>query len=551
MKNYLKQIAFLLALAFVVSTSFAQQVAKPEKVKVVETYSRLSMTFIMGSQSGVNAAPAISAEKIKFSDKYFNHNLKSLNLPLSPDYNGMTFDKKRAYLRDLLTKEGMGRKMIAKWFNRQSNGMMNLDYVHQCGLYNATDQDVKMAVAAKRGDAFLKDAGQNLVNKTYVLILVPNDVKSKDDGKTRGWDCQYDLFFYQLLFTPDVVENFYKVWPYEDDDRTVKQTKVAAFDTLTFKFADVYNRSFQSASVSETLTNNKKPKSLDQLMEELVNRMYENATFQLDKSIEDFRVKVKVSKVHPTRAKIGKKEGLKVDQQYFVYQYKFDEAKGIVSPVRHAVVRTTKNIVDNRTVATGSSPESSFYQTYGGTIQEGMILQQRLDFGLSAMAGIESGISGNIGGFDLNFMFRTGPITKVTGLYLMIDLGFQSGNYKTSWNTSPKDFSFFRYSFGLGKGFRVGRIVELTPYLQYGIEQTKDDTYKEINTSLLKPGIMLGINLMHNLYLVGQLNSYMPFGDIGVKDQSDNKLTLTGKTWSTEFKDRSGSAMMFGVRYEF
>jgi hypothetical protein len=427
--------------------------------------------------------------------------------------------------------------------------MMNLDYVHQCGLYNATDQDVKMAVAAKRGDAFLKDAGQNLVNKTYVLILIPNDVKSKDDGKIRGWDCQYDLFFYQLLFTPDVVENFYKVWPYEDDNMAVKQAKIAAFDTLTFKFADVYNRSFQSASVSETLTNNKKPKSLDQLMEELVNRMYENATFLLDKSLEDFRVKVKVSKVHPTRAKIGKKEGLKVDQQYFVYQYKFDETKGTVSPVRQAVVRTTKNIVDNRTVATGSSPESSFYQTYGGTIQEGMILQQRLDFGLSAMAGFESG---NIGGFDLNFMFRTGQFTKVTGLYLMIDLGFQSGNYKTSWNTSPKDFSFFRYSFGLGKGFRVGRIVELTPYLQYGIEQTKDDTHKEINTSLLKPGIMLGINLMHNLYLVGQLNSYMPFGDIGLQDKDGNKLTSTsGQTWKTEFKDRSGSAMMFGVRYEF
>ena len=49
MNNHLKQIAILCALAFVVGNSFAQQVAKPEKVKVVETYSRLSVTFFMGS----------------------------------------------------------------------------------------------------------------------------------------------------------------------------------------------------------------------------------------------------------------------------------------------------------------------------------------------------------------------------------------------------------------------------------------------------------------------------------------------------------------------
>ncbi len=550
MKNPFRQATFLLMLVGFAISSFAQQTAKPMKEKVAENYSRLSLTFLMGTPAGTNEALANAASKIKFSDKYFNHNLPVLNLPLGQEFKGLTFDKKRAYINDLITRQGLGRKMIAKWFNRQENGMMNLDYIHQCGLYNASDQDVRMAASAKRGDAFLKDAGQNLVNKTYVLILVPNDLKSKDDGKTRGWDCQYDLFFYQLLFTPEVVENFYKVWPFDDDDLAIRQAKVAAFDTLTFKFADTYNKSFQSASVSETLTNNKNPKSLDQLTGDLANHMYESSAFMLDKQLEDFRVKVKVSKIHPTRAKIGKKEGLKVDQQFFVYQYQFDESKGTVSPVRTGVVRSGRNIADNRSIATGTSPESSFYQTYGKTIQEGMILQQRLDFGLSLMAGFESG---NIGGADLNFMIRTGQFTKVTGLYLMVDLGFQSGPYTNTLNNTAAEFkySFFRYSFGLGKGFRIGRIVEFTPYLQYGIEQTKNDKYKEINTSLFKSGIMMGINVLHNLQLIGQLNYYSPFGDIGVKDQSDKKSTLAGKTWSTEFKDRSGSSMMFGIRYEF
>jgi len=548
MKNLLFIVAFLIVSAGLVGETMAQQAAKPAKEKVAETYSRLSVTFFMGSQSSVNSAPANTAEKIKFSDKYFNHNLKSLVMPLGDDFKMLTFDRKREYIREKLTKEGVGRQMVAKWFNRQENGMMDLEYVHKCGLYNATDQDVLMSVAAKRGDAFLKDAGQNLVNKSYVLILVPNDVKSKDDGKIRSWDCQYDFFFYKLDFNPDVVANFYNVWPYDDDDAAIKQTKVASFDTLNFKFIDIYNKSFQAASASETLTNNKKPKSLDQLMEELVNNMYENTTFLLDKSIEDFRVKVKVDKVHPVRAKVGKKEGLKCDQQFFVYQYVFDESKGIITPNRKAVVRSTSKIVDNRQVATGSSPTSSFYQTYGGTIQEGMIMQQKLDFGISAMVGYEAG---GIGGTDLNFMFRTGQFTKVKALYLMADLGFQSGEFSTSWNSSSYNYSFFRWSLGLGKGLRAGRIVELTPNLQFGLESTSDDTYNSIQTLFSKAGVMLGINMMHNVYLVGQANFYAPMGDITVKDSNDTESTLTGYTWDSEFNGRSGGSFMFGVRFEF
>jgi hypothetical protein len=536
----------MVTFGFILETN-AQQAAKPVKEKVAETYSRLSVTFFMGEQSGVNNAPANTAPKIKFSEKYFNHNLKSLVLPLGDDFKMLTFDRKRNYIREKLTKDGVGRQMVAKWFNRQDNGMMNLDYIHQCGLYNATDQDVLTSIAAKRGDAFLKDAGQNLVNKTYVLILVPNDVKSKDDGKTRSWESQYDFFFYKLEFGPEVVANFYNVWPYEDDDAAVKQTKVAAFDTLTFQFHDVYTKSFLAASASETLTDNKKPKSLDQLMEEMVNDMYENTTFLLDKTIEDFRVKVKVDKVHPIRAKVGKKEGLKCDQQFFVYQYEFDESKGVVVPNRKAVVRTTSKIVDNRTVATGASPTSTFYQTYGGTIREGMILQQKLDFGISGLVGYEAG---GMGGTALNFMLRTGQITKVTGLYLMGDLGFSSGEFSTVWNIDSYDYNFFRWSIGLGKGLRVGRIVELTPYVQYGFESTKDDYYKSIESGFVKAGAMLGINITHNVYLVGQANFYAPMGDIEVEEQNGTKGTVFS-SWDEQFTGRSGGSFMFGVRIEF
>lgn len=550
MKNLSKWLTIMIVLSCALSSQM-NVTAQNVKTLTSDDYSRLSVTFLMGNYAVESAFQEAvkAAEKIPFSDKYNNHNLKGISLPLGQDFKVLSFDKKRVFLKELLEKQGIGRSMVAKWFNRQENGMMNLDYVHQSGLYNATDQDVKMAATAKRGDAFLKDAGQNLVDKSYVLVLVPTDIKSNDDGKTRGWVITYDLFFYKIRFTPDVVARFYNIWPYDDEDALVKKNKIVAFDTLTFKFDDVYSKTLQSASSSETLTNNKSPKSLTQLLEQATKSMYENSTFLLDKSIEDFRVKVKVSKISPIRAKIGKKEGLKCDNQYFVYQYKWNERSGKAEPERQAVVRSTSNIVDNRQIATGKSPESVFYQTYGGNIREGMVLQQRLDFGFSTIVGYESG---NIGGTDLNFMIRTGPFTKVTALYLMIDLGFQSGDY-TTITFGAKKFSFFRYSLGFGKGMRLGRILELTPYLHYGIEQTSNDdlSRKQISTSFIKGGTMLGISLTHNFSILGQLNYYSPFGTISAKDKDDKKVEGLTTTWTEEFMDRSGMGIMAGIRYEF
>lgn len=547
MKNLCGRLTIVVFLAMLATSVIAQQLPGKTKQQLNENYSRMSLTFFMGAPAGGVTVPAPAVEKITFSDKYFNHNLASLVLPIGPEFRTMPFDKKRIYLKELLTREGIGRKMVAKWFNRQPDGSMNLDYVHQCGMYNATDQDVRMSVAAKRGDSFLKDAGQNLINKTYVLILVPNELKSKDDGKTRGWDSQFDFYFYQLLFTPEVVSRFYDVWPYPDDTPEVRQSKAAAFDTLTFRLSDVYSRLFQYASNSESLTYNKNAKTLDQMLVDLATKMYESSAFQLDKNLEDFRVKVKISGTRPPRAKIGKKEGLKCDQQFFVYQYIMDEKTGNVSPERQGVVRATSQIADNRQIATGTSPESSFYQTYGSRLEEGMILQQRLDIGLSVMPGFESGA---FGGADINFMFRTGPVSKVTGLYLMIDVGFDSGKY-AAFLTEMQKYNFTRYSIGVGKGLHMARIVEIMPFVQYGLEQTKNSTYKEIQTTFVKAGGMLGFNLTHNIALVGQLNYYLPFNAIVKKEKSSTAETAFTKSWDSYFTGRAGSSVMVGLRFEF
>jgi hypothetical protein len=548
----MKKIArytFVLIAAMVISPSLrAEDISKKERLP--ENSSKLSMTFFMTSFPNDSSSKKVAnaADQIVFSDKYFNHNLESLNLSIDKEFYTLTANAKRKYLRDQLEKEGIGRKMVAKWFNKQEDGTMNLDYVHKCGTSNARNQNVRIS-EAKRGDAFLKEAGQDLINKTYVMILVPGQTRSKDDGKSRSWETKYDLYLYKLLFTTDVIANFYNVWSYEDDDASVIQKKKNAFNSMNFKFADVYSIPSQSASATVSLENKKKPKSMDQLMDEMVNHMYENSILLVDKNIEELQGMIKVSKLYPIRGTAGKKEGLKCDQQFFVYQYEWKDQAAKAVPKRKAVVRSTNNIFDNTRAVNGSSPESNFYQTYGSPVQEGMVLEHKGNLGLSVVAGYEGG---NIGGANLNLMLRTGILTGITSFYLMLDFGFDSKEY-TPISFPSQQYSFTRYSAGLGKGLRLARIVELTPFAQYGIEKTKSNApaYRDLSTTFIKGGGMLGINLLHNLMLVGQTSYYLPFGDIKIKDSNGLKSTMNDSRWDKAFANRKGISVMGGIRFEF
>lgn len=511
-------------------------------------YSRPSLTTLFTVNPGdVNSRnAALSAEKIPFTDKIFNHNLEHLKLEVSPAFADLSHEAKKTELKYLLERENFGGKMIAKWFNRQADGYFNLDYIHQCGLYNASDQDVLISGAAKRGEAVLLDAGEKLVNKTYAMVIAPKEFAPFDDEVTHGWNATYDLFLFKLDFDNEVVSRFYDIWPYDDDSEEVRNQKIAAFDTLIFTFTPFYGKADMMSSASEVYALTRNPKTSDQLFDQTIEGMYNNALYSMDKDLEPFRVKVNVSGTHPIRSKIGKKEGLRCEQRYFVYEFVWNDKAGTAELDRKAVVRSNGKITDNRTIATGASGESEFYQVYGGTVRQGMLMQQRNDLGLSILAGYETG---GIGGFDMGLWFRTGIVTNVPSLYLMADIGFDSGPYETVLENDD-NFSFIRFAVGIGKGLRMARIVEITPYLAWGQESTNYEDVEDITTDFIKGGGVLNVNVTHNLSLIGQLNFYAPYGGISITEKDEESITLD-EGWTDWFDDRSGMSMMFGLRFEF
>lgn len=548
MKSFFRLlISFVwLITAILCSSTFTNAQSSAQKPE--SEYSRPSLTtfFAVNPSDNNSRNAALSASKISFTDKYFNHNLEEFKLEVSPAFGDLSHESKKTELKNYLERKGIGREVIAKWFNRQADGNFNLDYIHQCGMYNASDQDVLMSGAAKRGEAVLLDAGEKLVNKTYVMVIVPTEFTSFDDKVSHGWNAKYDLFLFKLDFDSEVVSRFYEIWPYEDDSEEVRNLKVSAFDTLSFTFTPFYGKPEMMSSASELYALTSDPKSSDQLFDQTVEDMYNSALFSIDKDLEPFRVKVNVSGTHPIRSKIGKKEGLRCEQRYFVYEFVWNDKTATAEMDRKAVVRSTGKITDNRTIATGASGESQFYQVYGGTVRQGMLMQQRNDLGLSVLAGYEAG---GIGGFDLGLWFRTGIITNVPALYLMADVGFDAGEYEYI-PENDDSFTFVRFSFGIGKGVRLARIIELTPYLAWGQESTSLDELEDITTDFIKGGGVLNVNVTHNLSLIGQLNFYAPYGGIEETTKDEESITLD-EGWTDKFDDRSGMSMMFGLRLEF
>jgi hypothetical protein len=257
------------------------------------------------------------------------------------------------------------------------------------------------------------------------------------------------------------------------------------------------------------------------------------------KIMKSFQVKTSIFSTNPIFSKIGLKEGVSVDQRYFVYE-NTQNSKGVIKLKRRGVVRATSKIDDNRQNSTGKTVGSKFYQVAGSKLDKGMLLQEKYDAGM--------GLSLNYGknGLNVLFEFNIGRFMSVPGVKTFGDVTFGSITYDTyrqelsnKINVSEqvldgKGFdpslstSNITYSLGISKDFNFGRNFVLIPLVSYGGERISlstdskiifDDNYLNgpakytYNSNSLKDstiitysniniGTRFGINLRHNIQLL-------------------------------------------------
>jgi len=329
--------------------------------------------------------------------------------------------KNAEFTEELLNDAGIAKKMVAKWFGLQGNTIedatFNTELIQSRGQYNANDVDVALALQTTRGLASLSDAGEELLNNTFVLVNDITYITAEQEAQAAkvalgviggvfdaltggnagknvadlggaiadsftGFKVKTHSYLYQLDWNDSIAAIFYQ-FHYTDNPNP---EKVQAFldDKTTYRLKYVaHEYEFDKKSVL------KGKYSRTELVRTICARSMDKNIVALAKQYEDFKVKTPVyqvlyndkGKIVGYAAKIGMKEGISDASKFQVVQRMQDPKSGKTTYKYIATVKPKKGQVwDNRYNAVmeeadgASLPYTTFVKTAGGEILPGMLL---------------------------------------------------------------------------------------------------------------------------------------------------------------------------------
>lgn len=329
--------------------------------------------------------------------------------------------KNAKFTEDLLNRQEIAKKMVAKWFGFQGTSVedatFNTELLQTRGQYNATDVDVAVALQTTRGLASLSDAGEELLGQTFVLVNDITYVTAEQEaaaakvamgvigglfdaltggsggrqmadaaGKIAdsftGFKVKTHSYLYQLEWNDSIAAIFYQ----SHYTGTPDPEKVQAFldDKTTYRLKYVaHEYEFDKKSVL------KGKYSRTELVRTICARSMDKNIVALAKQYEDFKVKTPVYKVLTNQrgkvegyaAKIGMKEGITDGSKFQVVERIQDPETGKTKYKYVATVKAQKGCIwDNRYNAVleeadgATLPYTTFTKTAGGEILPGMLL---------------------------------------------------------------------------------------------------------------------------------------------------------------------------------
>ncbi len=474
--------------------------------------------------------------------------------------------KEAGQIADYINKSDISRQIVTKWFDRQPDGTFKMDLIGQRGLYNASDNDYITAAASQRQFAGLKDQGEKLLKLSYILFVNFSDINYTVNQKT-GSGAYSGLargYLFQLVWNDSISADFYQnLWIADGDNDAVRSAKKAKFDSTVFPVKHIRDFNTSAAQSNFSITEDKRSDAEKRTA--LFTSLYENLVVDIDTKVPEFQVRQTLVSSNPIGATIGTKEGLYVDQRFFVLENVQKRNKEVVQR-RRAVVRA-KTVADNEKITEGKSTPSIFYQVGGGKIDHfGMYMEQKNDKGISLTGSYMKGNMGGLNGtleYNLSRSFsKTMKLKSIpTGVNFFIDLAVQKSTYNDVnipdyYYSDSHDYTFARVSGGFSKDFYFWKNFHISPRVGYGIEYTSlyakgdNGSYPDGLTAMgdhALIGITGGLNLHYNFQLIGGFNYYIPIGDLWVTPGSDKAVPLT-MSWSKVFDGRQGLAIFGGIR---
>ena len=319
---------------------------------------------------------------IPIPDKFDNHNLSKrvFKAAILQKSDTTELDDQKSYIDELLLKNAIGRRLVAKWFNHSKDGTFNIELLVQRGFYDASAFDIALSEKTTVGkEHIIRDAGKELVSNTYVLV---NDIvfyDRRETGKTlssvvsgiglasslipgvglfapaattaatsltdvvAGFSVKVTSYLYKLNWTEEAEGTFYnEFW-----SAVPNEVKAKAFnqDKKTFTLQYIGKQTVKSG-----VTTMKGVNKREEYFIKVCTRALDKSIAQLQKEHQEFRVKTPLLSTEPLTAQIGIKEGVTEDSKYEVLEV--IEEDGFTKYKRVGVIKPIKNkIWDNRYLA--------------------------------------------------------------------------------------------------------------------------------------------------------------------------------------------------------
>ncbi|MFO0468234.1 MAG: hypothetical protein ACK5ZX_02885, partial [Bacteroidota bacterium] len=262
----------------------------------------------------------------------------------------------------------LAKKVVAKWFNMNDKGKFNMQLIQERGLYNASDLEVNIAKGQARGLAALGDAGEQLINNTFVTfsklefyanepaaraladasiaelagkpqILVKaatKQIEATYEKTKEGYSLWSKTWLYKLKWNETIANTFYeKLWL---NPEAFKKSTIFELEFVNVQ----YNQSLVTFKAGETRTQ-------EQIIDLALVRNVDNAFAELQKDNDVFKTKSSVFSISPITAKIGMKEALNGGEAFEVLELTYNAKTGVTSYKNIGRIKADPNLIwDNR-----------------------------------------------------------------------------------------------------------------------------------------------------------------------------------------------------------
>ncbi|MFR9526905.1 MAG: hypothetical protein SNI45_02400 [Rikenellaceae bacterium] len=469
----------------------------------------------------------------------------------------------------------IGNEIVKFWFTVDNSGMMTGSKVESRGLYNADDQDVENANASQIGEAALMDAGYDLINNSYVIVM---DCSNFEEGVTEkkqlkegsltemetikvpNISATSTLMVYKIDFSEDQTNEFYdKCWIDSDTPESEIAARKAAFEAMSIPMVPV-STATSTKKVEYEKMGDKDQK--DAALRKAIEGSYFGCIYTLEKNIEAWKVKVPVYDVKPIRAKVGTKEGLKNTARYMAYETvrkKDAEGNSVDVSVKRGYVRATK-VANNSSVADGQSPMSEFYQiSHVANIKPNQTLKQANDLAM----GITAAYSTNpMAPINVTIDYLMNMKTNGTSTYSIVDISYKSlsadelsDNGISTTGIYSEGISFIGAGVGAGIGLRAGRSLEIVPNVIVGgdyMQATSQLDTEESDEAMMdkiawygKVGAKVNITVAYPLQIVAGIDYSMIVSEGAWYEYNNSVLTECG------IGREGGLGISIGLKYIF